>query len=851
MGKILKEDFDGKDLKKKMEENPENADYFASYMEDVDCSKLSAKEMLEKAFQLKINVFPYYSKALEIYKKAAGQGNAEAKYRAAEMYERGEGVEQNFIEAVRWYEEAGKSGFLTGWTQAGRIYFHGEEGLPKDCKKAIECFKKAVEYSSEKITGEEILDHYLGGAEDTISYYYLGCLYLNSGGDSTENILEQDYEKAQSHLETAVSHGLYAALECLDYMYETGIIKNSKYKSVTDWYIDKKIDGRAANQLAYIYLSSEDYSSKMIDWHKRILSLLPKESRLLKVLDKKEGGYEKGIFWHEISAEANDKNSFYQLVLHYIYNKENFPAQAGGKNKPPSAEKIEYLTNKFYPINEAARKTNYRNRNCITFIYRIVELAEIARRDGLLVLDSLMEDEKNFFIKTGLLMASDGIDSDIIKTVMENLLEINKKEVEGSELMARKIILQGIIDIQQGENPDLILTKLIDILGTEIESLEKEYAQNNRKTPTDRAWFYYLYGKVYYNQKKWDPSIFYLQKAYKIADKEKDKINYLSLLRSACEEKQNSQTFEERMEPYAQMIEKIKTEGQKPIQEAIKFNTKEELTELAAALALFEEYDLLERLIKEAAEPQLSNLSSIFSDSCSLLNSYVSPQFSYWQPTPLYFITAKKAREKMKDTIKMIKFLAGKGADINLAAGDGSTPLWNQTFDNNPPEILQCLLELGAGPDKISKNGEYEWTPLINCMMPEFIKDDEDFTYHIPITDSQIKKAKMLLDHGADPNLESPCLSGYPPLVTAICYGYPEYYSKHEEEPSKEILGLVEYLIKKGADYNYADSEGNTPLSLAQENELKDIEELLLKHGALLHDEMDAQDDDGRHDGWS
>ena len=678
-----------------------------------------------------------------------------------------------------------------------------------------------------------------GNTENADNYevpnYHLGCAYLNGINNLTNNVFEQNYERAQYCLELSAKEGFYAALECLDYMYENSLIINKKFKSASDWFINaennknKKNDGNAANQLAYAYLSGDEFISEMNDALKYTLSALPKESRLIRVLEKKEDGYDKGIFWHEIAAETNNRSSFFQLVLHYNFNKENFPAGTDGINKPPSAERIEYYTNKFYPLDETVKKTNYINGNCVTFINRLVELAEIARREGLLALNSIMQKEKNFFIKTGLLMATDGIDSDIIKIVMENLLGKKKKECSHSEecgdLTARKIILEGIKSIQQGENPDSITAKLFDILGDGIETVEKEYAQDN-KTSADRARFYYLYGKVYFNKKEWDQSIFYLQKAYEMADNEEDNKYYFSFFIKACEEKQNSLTIEERMAPYTQMIENIKKEPQKQINKIIQFKTKEEATELATALALFEEYDILERFINEAP-------NSLLPADCSLLNSYVSPQFAYWQPTPFYYISSKKAREKMEDQIKMIKFLASKSADINLAAGDGSTPLWNQTFNDNPIEVLQTLLELGADPNQISINGEHEWTPLVACLTPEFLvnEEEENFTYHIPITDIQIKRAKLLLDNGADPNLESPCLPGYPPLVMAVWYGYPEYYSKHGEEISKDILGFIEYLIKKGADVNYKDSNDNTPLSLAQSNELADVEELLKNNG--------------------
>jgi len=204
----------------------------------------------------------------------------------------------------------------------------------------------------------------------------------------------------------------------------------------------------------------------------------------------------------------------------------------------------------------------------------------------------------------------------------------------------------------------------------------------------------------------------------------------------------DSTDIEAGMEPYARLIEKIKSEAPKPIFEIVNYQIKEEWTELAAAFAFFEEYDLLERLIKDGAGAAYKAFNF------QILNETVRPGFAYWEPTPLYFITCKKAWVKMKDPRKMLEYLIKKGANINERAGDGSTALWNQVHPDGSLEVLQVLLELGA-------------------------------------------------------------------------------------------------------DVNMPDSDGNTPLSAAQENNLNEVEELLLKHGALLPDELEEQDDDGRHDAWS
>ena len=747
-------------------------------------------------------------------KETAEKGNAEAKYKTAEMYERGEGVEQNFKEAVKWYEDAGSSGYVTGWSQAGRIYFHGEEGFPKDWKKSIECFTKATEYDNSKIKGKEILNHYVGGVEDAAPFYYLGCMYFSDIGEVNE-ILKLNNEKARSYLETAVSYGLFAALEYLDYLYETNKINNGKYKSVSDWYTGEKVDGKAANQLAYVYLSDDNFYSDTTDWIKQILSLLPKETRLLKVLDEKEDGFEKGIFWHEISAEANHISSFYQLVYLHYYNKYY------ELKRPPSARTIERLVNKFFPIDKKSKNIVFGIKDCNELIYKFMELSVFSRREGLLSLDSKIKKEKNFFIKTGLKLVFDGTDYDIIKTILEFMLETDKKE--GIDKIARKIIAQGIYSVQSADDHETIRMKLLELFEDKFFDLEDVWKKNCSKSEIYN--YYFTRGMIFYNQKKSDAAIADFQTATELAEDADKKAKCRRAIGDVYADIQREQTLDERFAHYTPMIEILKSEPSKPILKIIKLETKEEVTELAAALALFEEYEILERLINES--------SSLFSADCSVLNYHVRQQFAYWGPTPLYFITTKKVLKKMKEPKKMFKFLIDNGADVNAAAADGSIPLMNQTCnDCESEEILEMLLKFGADPNKKSlfNNSETEWTPLIHCMIPIYIENentDEESNDNMPFNNLAVKQAKLLLEYGADPNLTSRDFTELPPLIMAIRCGFITENGPNKGESPCGIIELIELLIKKGANVNFTDSDGNTPLSLAQINNLTEVVKLL------------------------
>jgi hypothetical protein len=71
------------------------------------------------------------AKAVKSYRKAAEQGNAEDQFNLGLMYDKRQGVPQNYAEAVKWYRRAAEQGFAEAQTNLGIMYFTGQ-GVPKD-----------------------------------------------------------------------------------------------------------------------------------------------------------------------------------------------------------------------------------------------------------------------------------------------------------------------------------------------------------------------------------------------------------------------------------------------------------------------------------------------------------------------------------------------------------------------------------------------------------------------------------------------------------------------------------------------------------------------------------------------
>lgn len=80
---------------------------------------------------------------MENFQKAAKQGNTMAMHYIGELYYYGEGVEQNFDEAKKWYQKAAGLRCESSYNSLGDIYLK-----EKDYKKAMEYYVKGADLGS-------------------------------------------------------------------------------------------------------------------------------------------------------------------------------------------------------------------------------------------------------------------------------------------------------------------------------------------------------------------------------------------------------------------------------------------------------------------------------------------------------------------------------------------------------------------------------------------------------------------------------------------------------------------------------------------------------------------------------
>ena len=84
-----------------------------------------------------------YVEAVKWYRLAADQGNPKAQYNMGISYYRGEGVKQDYVEAVKWFKLAAVQNDSSAQLYLGISYYEGS-GVPKNLEFAIEWIQLAA-----------------------------------------------------------------------------------------------------------------------------------------------------------------------------------------------------------------------------------------------------------------------------------------------------------------------------------------------------------------------------------------------------------------------------------------------------------------------------------------------------------------------------------------------------------------------------------------------------------------------------------------------------------------------------------------------------------------------------------
>jgi TPR repeat protein/S1-C subfamily serine protease len=132
------------------------------------------------------------------YRRAAERGLAEAQHNLAVAYDEGQGVPQDHSEAVRWYFRAAEQGLADAQHSLALKYEYGQ-GVPQDYTEAVNWYRRAAEQGFEAAQNN------------------LGVMYMQGRGVS------QDYAEAINWYSRAAEQGDASAQNNLGIMYSNGL----------------------------------------------------------------------------------------------------------------------------------------------------------------------------------------------------------------------------------------------------------------------------------------------------------------------------------------------------------------------------------------------------------------------------------------------------------------------------------------------------------------------------------------------------------------------------------------------------------------------------------------------------
>ena len=134
--------------------------------------------------------------AKEIIQKAES-GDVEAQNNLGLGYYHGQGVPQNYKEAVKWFARSAEQGDAEAQNAAGKMYYHGQ-GVPQNYREAVNWYTRAAEQGFAEAQFNLSLKYYLG--EGVLQNYKEAAKWYFRAA-------EQGYADAQNNLGTMYQRG--------------------------------------------------------------------------------------------------------------------------------------------------------------------------------------------------------------------------------------------------------------------------------------------------------------------------------------------------------------------------------------------------------------------------------------------------------------------------------------------------------------------------------------------------------------------------------------------------------------------------------------------------------------------
>ncbi|MFZ6673472.1 tetratricopeptide repeat protein [Undibacterium sp. Xuan67W] len=178
----------------------------------------------------------------------ANKGDAHAQTKLGVMYFHGDSVQQNYQQAMHWFQRAADNGHAGAQTNLGLMYSNAL-GLPQDSQKAAYWYQKAAAQGY------------------SVAYLNLGVLYSLGEG------VRQDLKQALISYKKAAYQGNPHAQYRLGTMYANGNGVPHDDKKAVFWYAKAAGQGLSSAQfnLGLKYLNGEGVSQDVIEGYKLMM----------------------------------------------------------------------------------------------------------------------------------------------------------------------------------------------------------------------------------------------------------------------------------------------------------------------------------------------------------------------------------------------------------------------------------------------------------------------------------------------------------------------------------------------------------------------------------------------------
>ncbi len=186
-----------------------------------------------------------YAQAVAWYRKAAEQGLAPAQFNLGLLYLDGKGVRQDYTQAVVWFSKAAEQGVASAQFNLGFSYVH-RHGVRQDYAQGVAWYRKAAEQGN------------------TDAEFNLGLLYLDGKG------VPQDSAQAVAWFRKGAEQGNVDAQYNLGSLYDSGQGVRQDYAQAAVWYRKAAEQGNANAQynLGALYGNGQGVPQDFVETHK-------------------------------------------------------------------------------------------------------------------------------------------------------------------------------------------------------------------------------------------------------------------------------------------------------------------------------------------------------------------------------------------------------------------------------------------------------------------------------------------------------------------------------------------------------------------------------------------------------